>query len=88
MSDYMKKNVSDIMNSNPSKAYALLKRLGARPGDCDEMNNFSLPSHVNLSPEQSAERIADHFSQISQEYPPLDRGSLPEREGSSQIIKS
>ena len=48
----------------------MLKRLGARPGDCDEMNGFSLPSHTNLSPLQSAEVIADLFSQISQEYPP------------------
>ena len=79
MSDYMNKNISDIKNSNPSKAYALLKRLGARPGVCDEMNNFSLPSHANLSPLQSAERIADHFSQISQEYPPLNRDTLPDR---------
>ena len=79
MSDYMNKNISDIKNSNPSKAYALLKRLGARPGDCDKMNNFSLPSHANLSPLQSAERIADHFSQISQEYPPLNRDTLPDR---------
>ena len=79
MSDYMNKNISDIKNSNPSEAYGLLKRLGARPGDCDEMNNFSLPSHANLSPLQSAERIADHFSQISQEYPPLNRDTLPDR---------
>ena len=67
MSDYMAKNITDIKSSNPSKAYTMLKRLGARPGDCDEMNGFSLPSHTNLSPLQSAEVIADHFSQISQE---------------------
>ena len=75
----MKKNISDIKSSNPSKAYAVLKRLGARPGDCEEMNTFSLPSHANLSSLQSAERIAEHFSQISQEYPPIDPASLPDR---------
>ena len=79
MTDYMKKNISDIKSSNPSKAYAVLKRLGARPGDCEEMNTFSLPSHANLSSLQSAERIAEHFSQISQEYPPIDPASLPDR---------
>ena len=79
MSDYMQKNITDIMNSNPSKAYALLKRLGAKPGDCDEMTEFTLPSHSNLTPEESAEIIAEHFSQISQEYPPVDRSTLPNR---------
>ena len=43
------------------------------------MNGFSLPSHSNLSPQQSAEIIADHFSQISQEYPPINSATLPER---------
>ena len=40
------------------------------------MNGFSLPSHTNLSPLQSAEVIADLFSQISQEYPPMDITTL------------
>ena len=93
MVDYMEKNISDIKSSNPSKAYSLLKRLGARPGDCDEMNTFTLPSHSNLSPEQSAEIIADPFSQISQEYPPLSEASLPDRvkaklkEGTEQVAE-
>ena len=33
----------------------------------------------NLGPEAAAEKIADHFSAISQEYPPLDTESLPDR---------
>ena len=32
-----------------------------------------------LSDEQSAERIAEHFSAISQEFPPLDIETLPAR---------
>ena len=33
----------------------------------------------NLSNLQSAEKIADHFASISNEYPPLDIESLPDR---------
>ena len=33
----------------------------------------------NLSDEESAERIAQHFATISQKYPPVDVTSLPER---------
>ena len=40
--------------------------------------NFSLPNHEKemLSYEQSAERIAVHFSSISQEFPSLDVDTL------------
>ena len=57
----------------------MLKRLGARPWYCDKINGFSLPSHTNLSPLQSSKVIADLFSQISQEYPPMDITTLPHR---------
>ena len=55
--------------------------MGAQPNDCIDSNTFTLPSHEveNLSDEESAERIAQHFATISQEYPPLDVSSLPER---------
>ena len=70
MKEFIQKNISDIKSSNPSKACSLLKRLGARTSDCDETNDFLIPSHVNLTSEESAEKIANHFSEISQEYAP------------------
>ena len=59
----------------------MLKNLGAQPGDTTDNNAFSLTNHEeeNLSPQQSAERIAAHFSAISQEFAPLDTSSLPTR---------
>ena len=55
--------------------------MGAQPGDCIDANTFTLPTHESesLSEAQSAERIADYFSRISQEFPPLDVKLLPER---------
>ena len=55
--------------------------MGAQPGDCSETNNFILPNHEaeGLSSEQSAERIAQHFAEISQQFPPLSLSLLPDR---------
>ena len=68
-----------IKESNPGQAYTILKKLGARPGDCEESNLFSLPCHEGLSSHEVADRIAEHFSQISREFPPLDSETLPDR---------
>ena len=58
-----------------------LKKMGAQPGDCIDSNIFTLPNHEreNLTEVESAERIALHFAQISQEFPPLDVNCLPTR---------
>ena len=55
--------------------------MAAQPGEDFDDNNFQLLNHLedNLTPQQSIESIAQHFAQISQEYPPLDCTLLPER---------
>ena len=55
--------------------------MGAQPGDCLDSNTFTLPNHatLNLSDEESAEQIACHFAEISNQYPPLNVNLLPER---------
>ena len=54
--------------------------MGAQPGDCIDSNFFTLPSHEreSLSDVQCAEKIADYFAKISQEFPALDEKLLPE----------
>ena len=56
-----------------------VKRLTARPGD-QAQATFSLPQHVedSLSALESSNKICEYFSSISQEYPPLNIGTLPE----------
>ena len=78
---YLQRNVEALREVNPGQAFSVLKRLGAQPGDCVEGGTFSLPSHEseNLSAEQSAERIAEHFAAISQEFSPLSVKLLPVR---------
>ena len=78
---YLDKNVRSLMEDDPGKAYQTLKKMGAQPGDCLEDNTFHLLSHLedNLSQEESVEKIAQHFARISQEYPPLNPDTLPEK---------
>ena len=53
--------------------------MGAQPGEFEETSTFTLPSHANLSTVESADKIAEHFSKISREFPPLNMETLPER---------
>ena len=78
---YLKKNTEALKETNPGQAYRILKKMSAQPGDCTDSNTFSLPSHVaaNLTNQEAAERIAEHFSAISQEFTPLDVNNLPSR---------
>ena len=65
--DYLQKNVSGLLESDPGKAYSTLKKMGAQPGDCQDDGSFQLIQHLdqNLSTEESTERIAQHFANIS-----------------------
>ena len=68
---YLEKSLDALRDSKPGQAYNILKKMGAMPGDCIDANTFSLPNYEeeNLSTEQCAERTADHFAAIGQEFP-------------------
>ena len=70
----MGKNVRELKEADPGKVYATLKRMGAQPGDELDDGTFSIQEHLeaNLTDKESVEKIADHFSQISKEYPALN----------------
>jgi hypothetical protein len=79
--DHLQKYVRDMKEEAPGKAYRAMRKMGARPGDCDDDGAFTLTSHVesNLSPQQSVDKMADYFSEISQKHEPLDIATLPDR---------
>ena len=79
MLKYMEKVMTEVTEGRRGSSYPALKKLGLRPGD-ERQASFQLPAHaeLNLSPAQSAEIIADHFSSISQEYQPIQMSSLPQ----------
>ena len=65
------------------------KRVSARPGE-DVTGKFSQPNHVddNLTPEQSAEKIADYFSKISKEYTPIEEDQSAQWMEAQDILNS
>ena len=91
---FMKKSVDNILLAKRGQAYKMLKRLGAQPGDNPEDGSFILPEYerLGLSAAESADRLAQSFADISQEYPPLVIANLPDhiqallKEGETQNI--
>ena len=55
--------------------------MGAQPGDCSDDQTFSLPAHqqLRLSDQECADKIAEYFASISNEYSPLNINLLPDR---------
>ena len=75
---YMNKMKLEVTEGTRGSIYPVIKKLARRPGDTPHMDS-QLPGHValNLSPAQSAELVAEHFSKISMELLPLDITKLP-----------
>ena len=70
----LNKLVEDMMEEQPGQAYSAMKKMGARPGDCENRGDFSIASHQNenLDIKESTHRILKYFSSISQKFEPLD----------------
>ena len=66
--------VQDLKHSNPSQWYSKLKRL------CSFDPNKAQPTIVesikHLSDKEQAEKIADKFAAVSQEFDPLSRSDI------------
>ena len=63
---YTKRITNEVTDGTRISSYKALRKLGVRRVDTKD-DLFTLPEHVdqNLSEEQSVERIADFFSNIS-----------------------
>ena len=72
---FYSKFVNDLKVSDPGSWYKMAKRIGA----VDQMNSqdISLEQLEGLSNKESAEKIAQHFAAVSNEYLPLNRNDLP-----------
>ena len=74
---YRQKIVTEVTDGKRNNSYKALRKL--ETGNCDKNSAFTLPSHAdeNLSPLQSAERLADYFSEISQQFSPICPENFP-----------
>ena len=74
---YRLKIEKEVKEEKRSNSYSALRKLDT--GCKSKQNEFVLPqySQMNLSPAQSAEKLADYFSQISQEFEPICYEKFP-----------
>ena len=80
---YHQKILCEVAEGKRNNTYSALRKLEFSNDHTTQSNksNFTLPSHAeeNLSPVQSAERLAEYFSQISQEFEPISLEKFPPR---------
>ena len=75
---YKSKIVEQVMSGSRKSAYAALRKLGSRPGE-KHSSQIILPAFEDISPVDVAEKVADHFAQISLEYDPINFDNFPPR---------
>ena len=74
---YRLKILAEVAQGKRTNSYAALRKLEF--GSVVKNGNFKLPVHdeEDLSPSQSAERLAEYFSKISQEFEPINPEIFP-----------
>ena len=70
--DYSKNIVNDLKLSNPSQWYSKIKRMSSQ----DKENEIIVQELAGLSPKLQAEKIADQFSGVSNQYQPLNSNDI------------
>ena len=70
--DYSKNIVNDLKLSNPSQWYSKIKRMSSQ----DKENEIIVQELAGLSPKLQAEKIADQFSGVSNQYQPLNSSDI------------
>jgi hypothetical protein len=76
---YRTKTESEVSAGIRGSGYQAIRKLGLRPGDSWKRPELTLPAYIeaNLTPQQSANKLADYFSTISQTVEPLDESQFP-----------
>ena len=75
---YKERIFNEVREGKRSSGYKAIRKLGDRPGQTGQ-KKVVLPAYVELglTDRQSADRLADHFSAISNTVEPLDIGQFP-----------
>ena len=75
---YRQKVIAEVQEGKRTNLYSALRKLESG-NNVAEKCDFTLPSHTkdDLTPAQSAERLADYFSLISQEFEPICVARFP-----------
>ena len=71
---YKNKIVLEVNEGKRGSCYSAIRRLGEGPAEWDKKKQFTIPAYeeAGLTPQQAADRLADHFAAISQTIEPLN----------------
>ena len=71
---YKNKIILEVKERKGGSCYSAIRRLGEGPAEWDKKKEFTIPAYeeAGLTPQQAANRLADHFAAISQTVEPLD----------------
>ena len=72
---YYQNMVADLKTSNPSKWYSKVKRMC---GQSERSQIITVDELIGLSDQEQSERIAAHYSQISNQYEQVTEDDFPE----------
>ena len=73
---YYKNMVQDLKDSKPGQWHSKIKRLSGQENDRN--SKISIEILENLTPQEQANAIADHYAVIANEYEPIDKKDFPE----------
>ena len=72
---YRQKILTEVAEGSRANSYSALRLL--ETGVQVSKKELTLPSHADLTPAQSAEKMANYFSKISQEFDPINTENFP-----------
>ena len=71
---YKQKILQEVKEGKRGSGYSAVRKLGESPTDREQRKEFQIPAYQQegLGPQEAAEKLAGHFSAISQTVAPLD----------------
>ena len=71
---YQTRIVNEVKDGKRGSGYSAIRKLGDGPNQWDKKKEFSIPAYVEqgLTPEEAANKLAEHFAAISQTVEPLE----------------
>ena len=66
--------MQEVRDGKRGSCYSAIRKLGEGPAEWDKRKEFVIPAYeeAGLTPQQAADRLADHFAAISQTVEPLN----------------
>ena len=66
--------MQEVRDGKRGSCYSAIRKLGEGPAEWDKRKEFVIPAYeeAGLTPQQAADRLADHFAAISQMVEPLN----------------